>query len=275
MNTLRDWLEYLIERSRGCLDEETISLLYNASKTSIDHGGEPPGEPHIVVTLPNRARAVIPVGQLPEAWENILHIYCLKDYDDSLIGGIGDDWIIVDAGAYIGFYTLYTALKARRGLVVAIEPSPWQLRILRVNVKLNRLDNVVIVDRALWSSKTRLKLYVSCYWANTSIYKHYSEEASGVCGVFEVDSVTLDDLARDIGVNHIDLLKVDVEGAELEVLKGAKNTLSRNVVRRLIIEVHEDLVDSKRIVNTLLDYGYTVRTRRITSRQAIVYAVKH
>jgi FkbM family methyltransferase len=139
--------------------------------------------------------------------------------------------VFVDIGANIGYYTLVSSnLVGSSGRVHAIEPIPSTIAILKANVKLNDCSNVIIHEVAAWSSKGKLVLRVPRSW-----YGSASFLCNGVS--VTVDTVTLDELLQN--EDFVDCMKFDVEGAELEVLRGAKSTLKKT--KYLVLELSRDV----------------------------------
>lgn len=148
---------------------------------------------------------------------------------------IGD--IVIDVGAAFGFYTILASKRVgQQGRVVAIEPQPDSFKMLNKNIKLNKLTNIVTLNYAVSSRKTTLKLYSS--------YSTIQERAGqSLQSYIEVSADNLDNLLRQLDIDEVNWVKVDVEGAELEVLKGAVGILSRSRDIALFVEVHSpDLV---------------------------------
>ena len=148
---------------------------------------------------------------------------------------IGD--IVIDVGAAFGFYTILASKRvSQQGRVVAIEPQPDSFEMLNKNIKLNKLTNIATLNYAVSSRKTTLKLYSS--------YSTIQERAGqSLQSYIEVSADNLDNLLRQLDIDEVNWVKVDVEGAELEVLKGAVGLLSRSSDIALFVEVHSpDLV---------------------------------
>jgi FkbM family methyltransferase len=146
---------------------------------------------------------------------------------------------VVDVGAHIGLYSLIAAKRVGpSGKVIAIEPDPENCNLLQRNIELNKLTNVTIFKRAAFSSSSKLKLYLpgkergftklSTIMANRAVTENF----------LEIDATTLDHLMLMQGMTQVNWIKIDVEGAELEVLKGAIVTLSVSKDIALLIEVH-------------------------------------
>ena len=109
----------------------------------------------------------------------------------------------------------------QQGRVVAIEAQPDSFDMLNKNIKLNKLTNIIALNYAVYSGKTKVKLYSS--------YSIIQERAGqSLQSYIEVSADTLDNLLREAGIDEVNWIKIDVEGAELDVLKGAVGILSRS-----------------------------------------------
>jgi FkbM family methyltransferase len=141
--------------------------------------------------------------------------------------------VVVDIGAAFGFYTILASkMIGSKGKVIAIEPQPESFQMLNSNIKLNKLSNVKTHNCAIYSKQTKLQLYSS--------YSIIPERAGeNTLDFIEVKSNKLDNLIHQIGnIDEVNWIKIDVEGAELEVLKGATNVISKSKNIVLLIEVH-------------------------------------
>ncbi len=153
---------------------------------------------------------------------------------------------VVDVGAHMGRYTIPSSKSVgASGKVIAVEAHPHNFRILQHNLRLNKLTNVDALNWAVYSKKARLKLYLpdedSGYTMHHSLMTNYlttkySKEIEGK--YIEVEADTLDNLLKSRNITTADWIKIDVEGAEYEVLKGAKEILSANKPTSILVEVH-------------------------------------
>jgi FkbM family methyltransferase len=116
------------------------------------------------------------------------------------------------------------------------------MEILNKNIKLNKLndDNVIAINYAVHSKETKIKLYTPEEKSGHTIYNTIVPGRIRSEKFIEVNANTLDRLVEETGVKHEDVnwIKIDVEGAEFEVLKGAHNILSKSKDIALLIEVH-------------------------------------
>ena len=126
---------------------------------------------------------------------------------------------VVDVGAAFGFYTILASrCVGSSGKVISMEPQPDIFDLLKKNILLNNIKNVAALNHALYSSKTILKLYNS--------YSVIPERAKeNTRAYLEIEADTMDNALSTLGVEKVNWIKIDVEGAELEVLKGATKTL--------------------------------------------------
>lgn len=144
--------------------------------------------------------------------------------------------IIVDVGACLGEDTLPMARKAgSEGLVISIEVEPENLRHLRRNVTLNQLRNVEIVEKAAWNRKEMLELHLAKSNATPSLVQNLSRDKF-VGREIKVQADTLDNIISAYDVERVDLLKFNIEGAEIEALKGAKELLG--LTKKVAIATH-------------------------------------
>src|ERR671914_1772482 len=153
---------------------------------------------------------------------------------------------VVDVGAHMGRYTITSSKSVgQHGRVIAVEAHPYNFRILYNNLRLNKLQNVSALNCAVYSKKARLKLYLPDeelgYTMHHSLMTNYlvskySKEIERKS--MEVEADTLDNLLKVRGINEVNWIKIDVEGAEYEVLKGAKEILSASKDISILVEVH-------------------------------------
>jgi FkbM family methyltransferase len=132
--------------------------------------------------------------------------------------------VVIDGGANIGLFTLVAAARVGAlGQVIACEPSPTTMHLLRANVDRNGFDWVKLHELALASAPGRLHLRVFSPGSGFSSFAP-ADTANGVD--VEVEVATLDDVSSEV-LERLKLVKLDVEGAELKALRGATQVLHR------------------------------------------------
>jgi FkbM family methyltransferase len=149
--------------------------------------------------------------------------------------------IVVDIGAHIGKYTIIASkMVGSKGKVIAIEAHPVNYDILKQNIELNNLSNVIALNYAVHSQETMVKLYEPGQEEGFTIYNTIMTDRIPLNNqkYIEVKANTLDSLLFENGTKEVNWIKIDVEGAEYEVLKGATNILSSSKDISLLIEIH-------------------------------------
>lgn len=168
-------------------------------------------------------------------WRLIVH----KEYEQNEIKClerlIYKDDVCVDVGANVGIYSVFMARKAYEGQVIAFEPVPLNRKILATNLALNEITNVQISDSLLSDAAGVVEFSISEDSAYSSIRPtNRKKEAL----TLNAQTSTLDELFHKKN-QKIDVIKVDVEGAELLVLKGGEKLLSTPALRprTLLVEL--------------------------------------
>jgi FkbM family methyltransferase len=131
---------------------------------------------------------------------------------------------VVDAGAYNGLSTIYAARKVGpKGKVIAIEPDPYTLQVLTRNINLNHLKNVIIVPKGLYSKPKKMKFDVQGIGSRLQMYNQDIPTINSIL-VDTLDTILL----KDLKINKVDFIQMDIEGAEIEALKGCKKIIMLN-----------------------------------------------
>lgn len=150
--------------------------------------------------------------------------------------------VVFDVGANVGQYSLLASkLVGPGGRVYAFEPSPDVLVKLQHHLEINHADNVVLTRKAVADSNGTARFYPANENSNQGVGSLLpAEEYRGQIRTndsIEVDVITLDGFCDEHGIDHIDLLKIDVEGYDLDVLKGAEKVLARSPDIVILAEV--------------------------------------
>jgi FkbM family methyltransferase len=176
--------------------------------------------------------------------------------------------IVVDIGANCGFFTVLAAsLVGPNGHVVAVEPSPECLARLRTNLRLNELVNVTVVDRVATAYSGEAQLFLNsdnsggnAMWDPGDLPSNPKSRASPK--IISVAATTVDGELRQRGLGTPKLIKIDTEGAEEKVLKGAMGHLANRGIPFVVAELHEfglaKLGDSQQSLRGLMEgLGYS------------------
>jgi FkbM family methyltransferase len=142
--------------------------------------------------------------------------------------------VVIDVGAHIGLYTLRAAREVgANGRVIAVEPDPQSFLILKDNIALNHLDNVIAINAALSDSSGQKPFYAA---TDPSLSGFQLQPEARIRSVKTVRTMTLDELLLSLSINQVDWMKIDVEGAELKVLEGGRRFLENVKNLKIIVE---------------------------------------
>jgi len=186
-------------------------------------------------------------------YKNYLQIF--KDKEYSCLEDVKDVKLIVDCGGYIGLSSIWFLNRFPNALLVTVEPDPDNFRICRKNLRPYK-KRVMLIHSAVWPHTTGLVVSKGQYrdgfdWS-TQVRECKKAEKPDIC------SIDLDTLIKKSGYETVDILKVDIERAEVELFSQNYNQwLSK--VRNIAIELHDE--ECKDIFfRALLKYNYDLYT---------------
>jgi len=212
----------------------------------------------IFLKLPFGAKAAVTVGDF-SSFGVFSEVIDEEVYEIYWKAKIYQSPIIIDVGAHQGFFTLKMAKKiGNKGRIFAIEPDPYNFNKLIKNIANNRYQNRIVPLRlALGSTNGVGKLYSDRICSTRSTL--YVEQSSMICSLTDVEIRSLDMLVAREGLQEIDFLKIDAEGAEVEIVNGAKTSFSKNIVKSMVIEAHLISEDMRHDLTKMLrSKGYAV-----------------
>jgi len=162
--------------------------------------------------------------------------------------------LFIDVGAHLGKYTLPVAQAVgEKGLVIAVEASRVNYNRLKKNIEYNNLHNITLINAAAWNNDEVLKFYPGEISGGGGVKRKAGDKFNEVNGR-SMDSL-LEEVAGGVAVNWI---KIDVEGAELEVLRGFKKTLCLNSPKLLVEVFKENEVEFEKYMRSLNYHYHTV-----------------
>jgi len=225
-----------------------------------------------VFRLPNGLRAVVLTDP------KYLRTYVVT-YDEIFVMDIYDrlrDFmpnehdVVLDLGAFIGLYTL-KHYRAER--IFAFEPHPISYTLLRSNIRLNELENVKLFNYALWSQSGYMPFYEEEFLVGGSTLIPEWRKSLHM-KKFMVKTISFDQLIdQRIIPAYIDVAKVDIEGAEVEFVKGGEKSLSRGCINRMVMEVHKKVVNLSDFYNKLKELGFRVNYKISGYETDIIYMI--
>lgn len=159
-------------------------------------------------------------------------IFLLKEYE---CNALKPPRTIVDAGANIGLASIYFANRFPDSKIIAIEPERSNFELLATNIA--PYKNITGVHAALWHENKKINLVDP----NLGKWGFMTQSGDGLekfgSTLHEVQGMTIDTLMNQEGLDHIDVLKIDIEGAEREVFENTSTWIAK--VDSLIVELHD------------------------------------
>jgi FkbM family methyltransferase len=178
-----------------------------------------------------------------------------KEYEVESRIDLNEGETFVDIGANVGRYSLKAATLRQDIKIISIEAHPKNYEALCRNISCNGFSNIIPINKAASDKKGKIRLYEHVTDDNRiladdfSIHIDHNKKSS-----IEIESDTIDNILRDIGIRRPDVLKMDIEGAEILALKGATETLDK--LRKIIVEIHED--NMQQVKEILLAHGFDI-----------------
>lgn len=239
------WLRFISDcRARSLTD--SVKVLTNRSVFATRHALrrfetfrlEPPSG---WLDSPFHLRGLVKWSPASHAW------YVLEDYssepamaksreepEEWLMETLSAGMTVIDVGAHQGRYAIeFSRHVGEAGLVVAVEPERRNLELLTQNLELNGIHNVRAIQAACWSCRESLQ-FLRSNTLDLSRVRKSPDKKEDLIGL------PLDDLVEGLALRRVDQVKIDVEGAELEVLEGGRKML-REFRPHLFVECHGTL----------------------------------
>jgi len=185
----------------------------------------------------------------------ILNVFCLRQYEygERIKAQQGD--YVIDAGGCWGDTALYFAHEVGEyGKVFTFEFVPSNLEVMHKNLHLNPalMSRIELLQRPLWDDSNRV-LFCHDHGPGSQVSNQGLSESD-----FKKSTLSIDDFVREHKVPRVDLIKMDIEGAELPAIRGAVETL-RKYRPRLAISVYHSLKDFVYIPEFLVSLGLNYR----------------
>ena len=163
------------------------------------------------------------------------------------------DAVCYDIGTNLGYHALIMAEAAKNGHVYAFEPIPQVCEILQKNININHKQNITIVPKAVTREAGKIQLVRDTSIDQAAIKFAYEGKSLHMRGIIECDGVTLDGFAVEKKTPP-SVIKIDVEGAEVDVLQGASSVLEQ-FHPLVLCETHGQLA-ARGVYKILHECGY-------------------
>ena len=170
---------------------------------------------------------------------------------------IKENDLVIDVGGHVGYFTIYAAKKAKNGKIITFEPSKESFNVLKNNLKINNIQNVIIenVGVGAKSGTAILNVDTTNSIGNSIFYSSKNSEKE------DIRITTIPEIVKKYKIKSIDLLKLDCEGAEFEIILNLPSTIL-NTIKKISVEVHKienfDIVDIEKF---LVKNNFSVRRK--------------
>lgn len=152
-------------------------------------------------------------------------------------------YYILEAGAYTGLFTIFASKKVGpTGKIISFEPDPYNNIMLKRNIKLNNLKNVIVIKKGLFSEEATVPFDVQSIGSNiVSLNTPFHNRKT----INKIKVTTADKELERLNIKKIDLVTMDIEGAEIEAMAGFSNTIKHNRTIKFAIASYH-IVDGKK-----------------------------
>jgi len=166
---------------------------------------------------------------------------------------------VVDVGVNMGWYSLlYASIMNDEGRVLAFEPDPGNCHWIKKAIEVNGYECIELFQMALADTPSEGKFYPRAESGWGSILKP-RVDSNLFAPPFDVKIETLDNMCERMGIEKIDVLKIDVEGADIAVLKGSLSILKKSPDVKLVMDVDWGEMAMRNSVGKLLQkIGFTL-----------------
>ncbi|MFA6253142.1 MAG: FkbM family methyltransferase [Patescibacteria group bacterium] len=194
-------------------------------------------------------------------------IFIDKSYENC-VAALSKESTVIDLGAHIGMFSIYCAGRCQQ--VFAYEAHRKNFDLAKKNIVNLNISNVSLFNLAVWSKSDEIVYLDDTETAQTGEY------AINRDGKMEVKTISLVDIFSFNNINFCDLLKIDIEGAEYEVLMSAPIDIFQKI-KVIFFEYHQDLTNQKTVVDLeefLKKIGFKIEKTEFNSLAGLIKAEK-
>jgi len=162
--------------------------------------------------------------------------------DQKVLINSENELVVFDVGAHYGETALKYNQLFENAMIYSFEPYKESYCILKKNVE--PYMNIKVFNTALGDKNDKVKFHINKFSGTNSILpthhlgsKIWGEELLDTLEVINVESVTIDDFMERNGIQKIDILKIDTQGTEYDVIKGASNSISKGAIKTIYMEI--------------------------------------
>ena len=176
---------------------------------------------------------------------------------------------IIDIGAHIGAFSLYSANLSKPGKVYSFEPTKENYALLLENIRMNNNLQIIPINKAVSDIKGVKEICIS--QSNTGGHSLISSLDDNFSTRYNIETTTLPIFIKENGINKIDLLKMDCEGSEYDILFNCPDKYLK-IITKISMEYHniDNDHNSNKLKEFLISKGFNVESKG--SRLGMLYA---
>lgn len=194
-------------------------------------------------------------------------VWLAGDYEVSGFN-IDKDDVVIDVGAHIGLFSLFISQYCKHGKIFSYEPIKENFNILKENLELNNIKNIIPFNFAVSNQSGKSKIFINFDDSAHSIFNSGKD-------FIEVNSITIKSIFDQNKIENCNLLKLDCEGAEYEIVDSISKEYFLKI-DKIMIEYHlanENPELFKKLIQTLNDNLFKIKIEKISDGMGMIYAI--
>lgn len=241
LNTVRVYLYYnYLIKLNGTFKGETKSSFISRFKTIDDKNV-------CLRKLPSSDMAVLDQVILMKEYQSVVSLYESKFTESSIVN-------IIDAGSNIGLTTMFFKTRFPSSNIYCFEPDFENFKVLEFNLNNNNYNNIFKFNAAIWNENTKVEIV-----KDFRDKLDWSSRVKLSNRINTIDAYTLNYIMSVNNLESIDILKMDIEGAEKEIFTSTISDLNfLNLTKVIAIEIHNEFNCYNDIIQILIDHGFVV-----------------
>jgi len=165
------------------------------------------------------------------------------------------DMVVLDIGANVGLFTHYAYPFSKK--IYSVEPAAQHIKVIDKMLTFNKMaDKVEVIQKAIFHKDEKMVFHHN---QNQTMFSLNNAVADPSLPTENVEAVRMDTLFTQLGIDEVDFMKLDIEGAEMEVIGGEGFEMVKDKIKAMVVEYHAwSGRNPAQLVTTLQDYGFDV-----------------
>jgi len=181
---------------------------------------------------------------------------------------INKEDILIDIGAHIGLFSLFASQYCKNGKIFSYEPIEENCNILKENIELNKIKNIISFNSAVSNQTNKLKIFTNSDDSAHSIFESKKK-------FIEVNSTTIKSIFDENKIENCNLLKLDCEGAEYQIIESIPKEYFFKI-DKMIIEYHlanKNPELYKKLIQNLKNNSFEIKIKKLSDSMGMIYAL--